>query len=124
MCAHLLLALVTHMLTSRFIGCIACLLFAGPALAAGGGAIDRGEQILKSRCQRCHAIGVADESTHPQAPPFRTVMQRYAAESLEEALAEGIVSGHPEMPVISFEPDEIGAIVDYLNDLAARAQKR
>jgi hypothetical protein len=32
-------------------------------------------------------------------------------------LAEGIVSGHPDMPEFVFQPDEITAILGYLDSL-------
>ena len=48
--------------------------------------------------------------------------RRYPAESIEEALAEGIVSGHPDMPEFVFEPAEIDAIVAYLDSLSAQPE--
>ena len=36
---------------------------------------------------------------------------------LAEALAEGIVSGHPDMPVFVFTPPQIEAFLAYLNSL-------
>ena len=72
-------------------------------------------------CQRCHAIGKEDTSVHPKAPPFRVVVTRYPATNLAEALAEGIMSGHPDMPEFVFGPDEINAIVVYLDSLAVNS---
>jgi hypothetical protein len=46
--------------------------------------------------------------------------QRYPIESLEEALAEGIMTGHPDMPEFSFDADDVGAIIDYLKSIQAR----
>ena len=43
------------------------------------------------------------------APPFGDLSKRYPSENLAEALAEGIVTGHPAMPRFTFEPREIGA---------------
>jgi cytochrome c len=60
---------------------------------------------------------MSDVSQHPEAPPFRVVVTRYPRDNLSEALAEGIVSGHPDMPV-SRPAAEIEAIVAYLNSLA------
>jgi mono/diheme cytochrome c family protein len=82
----------------------------------------KGRQIVEDNCSRCHAIGRAGPSKHPLAPPFRVVVSRYDPAQLSEALAEGIVSGHPDMPVFTFRPDEIGAIVAYLKSLSP--QKR
>lgn len=61
-----------------------------------------------------------DKSPHAQAPPFRDIVKRYPVEDLEEALAEGIMSGHPDMPEFTFDPDEIGSIIAYLNSLKAQ----
>jgi hypothetical protein len=33
---------------------------------------------------------------------------------LEEALAEGIVTGHPDMPEFMASPDQINAIIAYI----------
>jgi mono/diheme cytochrome c family protein len=73
-----------------------------------------GESLLTANCGRCHAVGRAGASAHPAAPPFRTLSRKYKIESLAEALAEGLSTGHPDMPEFVFAPDEVGAIVDYL----------
>jgi len=78
-----------------------------------------GLQIVKDKCARCHAIGMDDKSTHEKAPPFREVVTRYPSENLAEALAEGIVSGHPDMPVFIFEPEEIEGFIAYLDSLGS-----
>jgi mono/diheme cytochrome c family protein len=103
---------------SLLAACILCTLNLGVAdLSAQSSDIDRGEAILQQKCARCHGIGRTDESHHPQAPPFRDVVKRYPVEYLSEALAEGIVSGHPDMPEFVFQPDEINAILAYLDSL-------
>lgn len=83
--------------------------------------LENGRAILESNCRRCHAIGKEDTSAHVKAPPFRAVVTRYPAANLAEALAEGIMSGHPDMPEFVFEPNEIDAIVTYLNSLATNS---
>jgi hypothetical protein len=35
-------------------------------------------------------------------------------ESLEEALGEGIVTGHPEMPEFKLDSGQIGDLISYL----------
>jgi mono/diheme cytochrome c family protein len=100
--------------------CVSAFCASAPAIAAADDAVAQGEAILQKNCSRCHAIGTTGKSTHPQAPPFRDVVTRYPVEDLEESLAEGIVSGHPDMPEFTFTPDEINAIVAYLNDLKAK----
>ena len=56
-------------------------------------------------------------SLHPEAPPFRTLSSRYPIEDLSESLAEGIVSGHPDMPIFVFSPADVEAIIEYLNSV-------
>ncbi|WP_424956906.1 c-type cytochrome [Hyphomicrobium sp. 1Nfss2.1] len=82
--------------------------------------IDQGRALLEANCARCHAIGLEGESKHKEAPPFRVVVTRYPPDNLAEALAEGLISGHPDMPEFVFEPDQVEAIVAYLNDLRAQ----
>lgn len=79
-------------------------------------AVERGRAIAQN-CARCHAIGANDESPHKDAPPFRTFHERWPLEHLEEALAEGIVVGHIDMPEYMFEPDQISDFLAYLATL-------
>ena len=44
-------------------------------------------------------------------------MKVYGANSLEEALGEGLVTGHADMPEFVFPPEQVGAIVAYLHSL-------
>lgn len=83
-------------------------------------AVERGRALLQQHCSRCHAITADDASAHHLAPPFKTLGQRYAIDSLEEALAEGLVSGHPDMPEFTFAPGDVGAIITYLNTIQVK----
>jgi cytochrome c len=80
----------------------------------------QGEALVARECARCHGIGRTDTSRHPQAPLFRTLSKRYPIESLEEALGEGIISGHPDMPEFQFDADDVGAIIAYLKSIQDR----
>jgi cytochrome c len=82
----------------------------------------RGEELLTKNCSRCHAVGRAGGSTHPEAPLFRTLGQRYPIEVLAEALAEGLSSGHPDMPEFRFEIDDVNAILAYLESIQEKGQ--
>lgn len=85
-----------------------------PASRADEASIAGGRALAERICARCHAIGSDGESPHPDAPPFRLLHERYPVETLEEALTEGIVTGHPDMPEVSFEPEHAAALIDYL----------
>jgi mono/diheme cytochrome c family protein len=85
-----------------------------PAGAVEKDLTKKGEALVRQNCSRCHAIGLKGDSPHPPAPPFRTLSRKYPVEDLAESLAEGIVSGHPDMPIFVFNPLDVDAIIAYL----------
>jgi len=89
-----------------------------PVLAAGD--LKRGEELLQRDCAKCHAIGRSGESPDKAALAFRTLGQHYPIESLEEALGEGLMSGHPDMPEFQYDADDVGAIIAYLKSIQQR----
>jgi len=62
-------------------------------------------------------VGIEDESRHPEAVPFRQISWSYPVESLAEALAEGIMVGHPDMPEWQFEEKDVDAILTYIESV-------
>ena len=102
------------------VAAVLALLAALVAPAAAADDLAQGQALLQKHCGECHAIGKTGESPFKQAPAFRTLGQRYPIESLEEALAEGIMSGHPAMPEFSFDTDDVGAIIAYLKSIQQR----
>ncbi len=89
----------------------------GSGAKAASDPATQGYNLLRANCARCHAIDQASLSPEAKAPPFRDVVKRYEPEALEEALAEGIVTGHEQMPEFAFEPEQVSAIVAYLGTL-------
>jgi mono/diheme cytochrome c family protein len=77
----------------------------------------RGFRLAMTHCARCHSIDKVTESPLKLAPPFRTLHLKYPVDTLQEALAEGIVTGHPTMPEFRFEPDQIGDFLAFLKTL-------
>ena len=84
----------------------------------------QGRRIAQLYCARCHAIDRVSPSPLKIAPPFRTLHERYPVEMLQEALAEGIVTGHPTMPEFSFEPDQVNDFILFLKSLESGAANR
>ncbi|MFM9939158.1 MAG: c-type cytochrome [Hyphomicrobiaceae bacterium] len=76
-----------------------------------------GRDILEANCARCHAVWLDGESPMPKAPRLRDIARKYRPQNLAEAFAEGIVTGHPDMPQFVFRPPEINAIIIYLQAL-------
>ena len=87
------------------------------ATSAKPESVERGEAIVVRNCSMCHAVGRAGDSPNPQAPRFRELHQRYPVENLGEALAEGILTGHPQMPEFRFTAEEVSDIIAYLQSI-------
>ena len=79
--------------------------------------VDAGRRIAAQRCSQCHATGPDDRSLLAGAPAFRDLGDRYPVETLAESLAEGIVTGHQQMPVFAFTPIEIDQFLAYLRSV-------
>jgi cytochrome c len=87
------------------------------ALQAQKASDERGRVFAETNCARCHAIGTSGDSPDAKAPPFRMLHNRYPVEDLEEALAEGIRTAHPEMPQFEMDLDQIKDLIAYLKFL-------
>jgi mono/diheme cytochrome c family protein len=87
------------------------------ASAQEGGLVERGRAIVEESCARCHSVAADGESPLAAAPPFRELGRRYPVSDLQEALAEGIVTAHPEMPQFAFPPEDVAAIIGYLETI-------
>ena len=81
-----------------------------------------GKELAQKHCARFHAVDRDDQSTLAAAPPLRSFASKWPLESLEEALAEGIVTGHPDMPVFQFKPPQIAALIEYLHEISDKSQ--
>ena len=78
-----------------------------PAIAAGDDSIAVGHALVQAHC----------ESPLAAAPKLRELHLRYDVQLLSEALVEGIVTAHPNMPQFEFDPFEAEAIIAYLKSL-------
>lgn len=92
-------------------------LLAMPVGALASEPIEAGKKLAELHCSRCHATGETDQSLMEGAPPFRDLKLRYPIEDLAEALAEGIITAHPQMPVFTFDPEQIDDLLAYLDSL-------
>lgn len=79
--------------------------------------VARGKVLVDSRCAACHSVGPVGESPIAAAPPLRHLGTRYPVADLQEAFAEGITNGHPEMPQITLDGDDVSDLIAYLQDV-------
>ncbi len=76
-----------------------------------------GRVIAQRECARCHAVGAFGDSPRPDAPPLREVLDDYSPDRIELSFREGLIIGHPDMPVFDFAPQQIDALLAYLEDI-------
>jgi len=102
--------------TSRFALLVlaACVVMPAPSAAQS---VQRGQGIARTYCAKCHAIDKVSPSPLTIAPPFRELKTRYPVEELEEALAEGLVTGHPTMPEFRFDVGQVRDLIAFLKSL-------
>src|SRR5689334_2097544 len=96
---------------------VAFALFAITPVMAATPAEQRGKTFALNNCARCHSIDRVTQSPLKIAPPFRTLHLKYPVETLGEALAEGIETGHPTMPAFQLDPDLIHDLLSYMKTL-------
>jgi mono/diheme cytochrome c family protein len=80
-------------------------------------AAQRGLVFVRTHCSKCHSVDRVGGSPLPVAPPFRTLHERYPVETLQESLAEGIITGHPSMPEFQLDPGQVNDVISYLKSL-------
>lgn len=102
-------------LTASAVAWLAC----APAFAAGAD-LAHGKALVEANCAPCHATGAQGDSPNSKAPAFRELSKRYPVDALEEAFAEGIVTGHEGMPEFEASPQQIDDIVAYLGSIQAQ----
>jgi cytochrome c len=78
---------------------------------------EQGKRLALIYCAKCHATDKVSPSPFKPAPPFRDLHKHYPVETLQEALAEGLVTGHPAMPEFRFDADQVGDFIAFLKTL-------
>ena len=111
---HIALLKKTHVATCLLALAICNLVFVASAYAQMDPRQQRGLTLARANCASCHSIDKVTASPLKLAPPFRELHNRYPVESLEEALGEGIVTGHPNMPEFRLDPGQVGDLISYL----------
>lgn len=79
--------------------------------------IRRGKAFARANCSQCHSIDRTGRSPRAGAPPFRSLHKQYPVETLEDALGEGLSTGHPRMPEFRLDPAQVGDFISFLKSL-------
>lgn len=108
--------------TARQAGTLLILATFAPLGAVAEDDMAGGRKLAEKLCARCHAIGNAGLGPNGSAPPFRAIAAKGHVDDLQEALAEGIMVAHSDMPEFELQPQQIADILAYLKGLAPSNQ--
>jgi cytochrome c len=77
--------------------------------------IRRGKVFAQANCS--YSIDRFTRSPRRAVPPFRTLYKQYPVETLQDALAEGMSTGHPRMPEFRLDSGQVGDFINFLRSL-------
>jgi cytochrome c len=101
---------------------VASLAFVQAAAAEDQPTLSAGRRIAAAQCGTCHATDREGESPNPRAPRFRDLGARYPWADLRQALAKGMIIGHPAlMPKPALGPTQIDDLIAYMKSLEPRS---
>lgn len=95
-----------------------------PTARADDRAVLHGKELAQINCASCHAIGQTGASLHPDAPPFRTLSERFPADTIDEALLAGVWPRHEDMPHFGVTPVQAADIAAYIQTLQPETHGR
>jgi cytochrome c len=78
-----------------------------------------GRALAERMCATCHAVGRSGRSPHIGAPAFRQLDRRVDLDTFMAQLREGLMVGHPDMPMFRFTREDARAFVLYLRSIQA-----
>lgn len=81
-------------------------------------AVQRGRDLVRRNCARCHSVSLRGGSFDGAAPPFRDLGDRHTPETLREVVAESVTGDHNSMPSIQLSPKDARAIEAFLTAFA------
>ncbi len=110
--------LVAPLVATLAFGLSACMTPPEPEIVADTDPhIANGRALARQHCSSCHAIGASDQSRMRDAIPFRDLSDLYPVEGLAEALVEGLMTGHPDMPEFKFSTPAANDFIAYLDSI-------
>jgi len=78
---------------------------------------ERGRDLARLLCAKCHNLSSSGESPNAKAPPFRSFLQKLTGDGIEDELAEGILLGHQPMPKWEFSGQQIYDLSNFIISL-------
>ncbi len=91
-----------------------------PSIADYRTDLARGGSLADSLCADCHATTTTGESPRPEAPPFRTLLNKFDANNLSRNLKAGVAMAHPDSPRVHLTDRSAEDLVAYLETIRQR----
>lgn len=91
---------------------LAAVIGPGPAMAKIG--LEAASRFVDENCASCHVTAPGQPQKHAEAPDFQAIARRYPPDALAEAFAEGVVTGHADMPKFELSTEEIEKLLLFL----------
>ena len=79
--------------------------------------LERGRDLARLLCEKCHSLSAYGKSPNGDATPFRDMLTKLTLEGIEDELAEGILMGHKPMPKWEFSEQQIYDLSNFIASL-------
>jgi len=83
--------------------------------------VQRGKRVAEQRCAAGHSVAPGAPSPIARAPAFASLEMRHTS-GLDGRVADLTWRGHYDMPPINLDPDEVNAIVAYIQSLPSAGE--
>jgi hypothetical protein len=94
-----------------------CFLLTGIFTVTAQDTLD-GRRLVEDHCGMCHATAKSGSSPNREAPPLRTIGQRFSLDVFQEMLERGtIFAPHPQMPNFKISYGAARAMTIYLRSI-------
>lgn len=79
--------------------------------------VTAGQRLAERHCAECHTITGRAASPMADAQPFTELARRLDMSTFARAYSSGMFEGHPRMPLIQLDPDELTELSAFLESL-------
>lgn len=114
--------LVLAAATAALLGTAACVHAGQPEAAAQSPDVAAGQRLAQRICGECHAVTGDGPSPLADAPPFKDLPGRFDLTQFTDAYDAGMFEGHPRMPLVELDPDQLDELAAFLGSLEKPAR--
>jgi tetratricopeptide (TPR) repeat protein len=82
--------------------------------------IREGAALAEKNCSTCHTLRPTSVGMGKNAPAFRDIYQKHQLYALRQPVTQAILAVHEKMPQFKVSPQELDAVVAYINSINGR----